>query len=74
MLFFSVVWYFDDCLRRECNRETLGSATQNGQTRGRRVFRPGRFGKTSTQSAANGKTLLMRNVKSQLLLFYFFFF
>lgn len=47
--------YPDDRLRRERNSETLGSATQNGQTGGRRVFRPRRFGKVATQSTTDGK-------------------
>lgn len=25
--FFSVVWYFDDCLRRECHSKALGGST-----------------------------------------------
>lgn len=27
IFFFSIVWYFNDCLRCECNRKTLGSST-----------------------------------------------
>lgn len=34
-MFFSVVWHFNDRLRRERYCKTLGSTTQNGQTRGR---------------------------------------
>jgi len=48
------VRHSDDRLRRERYSETVGSATQNGQARGRRIFRPGRFGKVTTQPATNG--------------------
>lgn len=58
-MFSSAVRHFNDRLRRQRNSQTVGSATQNGQTGGRRVFRPGRLGKATAQSAADGKRFLV---------------